>query len=95
MRAWWRRVPEAVKVAGLVLTLAGAVATATWSARGVWGEQGRLPERVGTLEATTRRHDQALDSLRRADREIVGRLERLICYAEAQARVRDIAECIR
>lgn len=102
LRAWWARVPDGIRVAMALFGFASLVATTAWAARGAWGDQAALPERVGTLEGRVDRHAAQIDSLRARDAatnarldHTNARLDRILCLLEAQAGVRPVSECVR
>lgn len=102
LRAWWARVPDGIRVAMALFGFASLVATTTWTARDVWGNQAALPARVGKLESRVDLHSAQIDSLRARDAatnarldQTNARLDRILCLLEAQIGVRPVSECVR
>lgn len=80
---------KAAAVAALFFLITG------WTARSITGEAVGIPAQVQILRATDARHTAAIDSLRTANRDIRRDLARVLCYAESQAGVRPVSECVR
>jgi len=96
------RIPPGLQVVMALL----AVATAGWTARGKWGEQAVLPAQVKQqaerIESINAQHTQRMDAIERRldlherrDSLAEAKLDRILCYAQAQAGERRVGDCIR
>lgn len=66
-----------------------------WSANALFGQASKLPDRVSDLEAVTRRHTTEIESIRGNAGQLEKKVDRVLCYAESQAGIRPVSECIR
>ncbi len=87
----WRRIPELWRI----VTVAVAIGALGWSARdllarsvGISGRVHRVEQSVETLEKQQAGIEDEIRGLRST-------VERTLCYAEVQAGVRHVTECLR
>lgn len=77
------------------LLVVGAILSVGWSANALFGKASELPKRVDNLEAVTRQHGAAIDSIRTSANQLEKKVDRVLCYSEWQAGQRSVSDCIK
>lgn len=54
-----------------------------------------LPPRMQAIEVSDSTQSAAIAELKNADQRIDAKLSRVLCFAESQAEIRPVSECIR